>query len=292
MSLGIRERGGPSRALRRFVLASLLAVAVAPAIAVAHGDLHGQIVAISQRIQSDPDNAQLILRRAELYREHEQWPQAEADYQRAGVLAPDNAVVKLGRGKLLLAMGRLDGARTQLDQVLETQPTHVDALVTRAQVLQAQGEHLAAAADYARAIANAQSPEPDFYLGRASSLAAAMPARYDEAIACLDEGLARLGRLPSLSLAAIDLQVSRGRFDDALLRLDSLRAGQPRQEAWLARRGDILMAGQRPDQAIQAWRESIAALDALPPRLRGTGAMLELRARVGRQLRAAEKPGP
>ena len=258
--------------------------AIAPPIAVAHGDLHEQIVAVSQRIKADPSNADLVLRRAELYREHEQWPQANADYDRAARLAPDKPAVSLGRGKLYLAMGKLDAARASLDRVLAAQPTHVDALATRAQVLQAQGEHLAAAADYAQAIAIASSPEPDFYLGRARSLSAAQPARDDDALASLDEGLARLGKLPSLSLAAIELQVRRGEFDDALQRLDRLREAQPRQEAWLERRGDILMAAQRPDQATQAWQDSLAALEALPPRLRGTGAMLELRKRLTQRL--------
>lgn len=286
-----RCRPGTSGPGRRLVLACLLLATLASPIAVAHGDLHEQIVAISQRIEADPSNADLILRRADLYREHGQWPQADADYDRAGKLAPANPAISLGRGKLYLAVGKLDAARASLGRVLEAQPAHVDALATRARVLQSLGEHDAAAADYARAIENASSPDPDFYLGRASSLSAARPARDDEALASLDEGIARLGKLPTLSLAAIELQVKRGEFDDALRRLDTLRESQPRQEAWLERRGDILMAAERPDEAMQAWRDSMAALEALPPRLRGTGAMLELRKRLTRRLQT-EHPRP
>ena len=280
----------PSGTGRRLVLACLLAT-LAPPNAVAHGDLHEQVVTISRRIEADPANSDLIVRRAELYREHGQWPQADADYDRAGKLAPANPAISLGRGKLYLSMGMLDAARVSLDRVLKAQPAHVDALATRAQILQALGEHNAAAADFARAIANASSPEPDFYLGRAGSLSAARPARDDEALASLDEGIARLGKLPTLSLAAIELQVKRGEFDDALRRLDTLRESQPRQEAWLERRGDILIAAQRPDEASQAWRDAMVALEALPPRLRGTGAMLALRDRLTRRLQTA-RPRP
>lgn len=287
MTAAHRHRLGPSGPGRRVVFACLLSAAFAPPIAFAHGDLHEQIVAISQRIAADPSNANLILRRAELHREHEQWQQADADYDLAGKLAPDNPAIGLGRGKLYLAMGKLNAARMSLDGVLGARPTHVDARATRAQVLQALGEHEAAAADFAQAIANASSPEPDFYLGRAKSLSAARPARDDEALASLDAGITRLGKLPTLSLAAIDLQVKRGEFDDALQRLDKLRESQPRQEAWLERRGDILMAAQRSDEAMQAWRDAIAALDALPPRLRGTGAMLALRDRLTQRLQTA-----
>lgn len=285
------RRPGPSGPGRRLALVCLLLAALTPPIALAHGDLHEQIVAISQRIAADPSNAGLILRRAELYREHGQWPQADADYDRAGRLAPDNPAIGLGRGKLYLAMGKPDAARASLDRVLDAQPAHVDALATRAQALQALGEHDAAAADFARAIAIASSPEPDFYLGRAHALSAASPARDDEALASLDEGLARLGKLPTLSLAAIELQARRGEFDDALQRLDKLREGQARQEAWLERRGDILKAAGRPDEAMQAWRDAMAALDALPPRLRGTGAMLALRERLTQRLQT-ERPRP
>ncbi len=269
------------------MFACLLALVLAPPMAVAHGDLHEQIVAISQRIQAEPSNAALVLRRAELYREHGQWAQADADYDRAGKLAPENPAIRLGQGKLYLAMGRLDAARAALGSVLDQQPAQVDALATRAQVLQALGEHAAAASDYVQAIAIASSPEPDFYLGLARSLSAAQPARDDEALASLDAGLARLGKLPTLSLAAIELQARRGEFDDALQRLDKLREGQARQEAWLERRGDILIAAQRPDEASQAWRDAMVALEALPPRLRGTGAMLELRKRLTQRLQTA-----
>ncbi|OGT56093.1 MAG: hypothetical protein A3E01_17655 [Gammaproteobacteria bacterium RIFCSPHIGHO2_12_FULL_63_22] len=291
MTASRTDRPGPSGHGRRIIFVCLLVAALAPPIAVAHGDLHEQIVAISQRIEADPANADLILRRAELHREHEQWPQAEADYDHVAKLAPDNRAIDLGRGKLYLAMAKPDTARAALDRVLDAQPTHVDALATRAQALQALGEHEAAAADYARAIENASSPEPDFYLGRAKSLSAARPARDDQALASLDAGIARLGKLPTLSLAAIELQVRRSEFDDALRRLDTLREAQPRQEAWLERRGDILMAAKRPDEAMRAWRDAMAALDALPPRLRGTGAMLELRKRLTQRLQTA-RPRP
>lgn len=282
---------GGRRLARAGLLAIAIAIAIASPLALAHGDLHDQIVAISQRIQADPSSVDLVIRRAELYREHEQWPEAAADYYRAEVLDRGRAAINLGRGKMFLATGKLGAARTQLDTVLKAQPHHVDALVTRAQVLQAQGKHLAAAADYAQAIATASEPEPDFYLGRANALSQSSTARTNDAIACLDEGIARLGKLPTLSLAAIELELGQGAFDSALARLDTLREGQPRQEGWLERRGDILSAAQRPELAMQAWRDALAALDALPPRLRGTGAMLQLRNRLSQRLQTG-RPRP
>lgn len=287
-----RSRPGARRRGHRLALACLIWVTTVSAVVLAHGDLHEQILVISQRIQADPKNAALIFRRAELYREHEQWTQAATDYDHAEKLAPGLEAVNLGRGKLYLVMGKLDAARAQLDLVLTSRPMHVDALATRAQVLQSMGEPLAAADDYAKAIANATSPEPDYYLGRAKALSDADPARIDEAIACLDAGITRLGKLPTFFLTAIDLETGRGDFNAALARLDDFREGQARQEAWLERRGDILMQAGRDEDAKAEWRDAIAAVDALPPRLRGTGAIIELRTRLTRRLQTRSLPPP
>lgn len=286
------ERPGPSGLGQRLTVISVLMVAMFSTAAFAHGDLHEQIVAISKRIRADPNDAGLVFRRAELYRDHEQWPEAVADYDRAEKLAPGFESVNLGRGKLYLATGKLDAARAQLDIVLKARPTHVDALATRAQVLQAQGEPLAAAADYAQAIANATSPEPDYYLGRAKALADADPVQIDGALATLDAGISRLGKLPTLSLAAIELEIDRGHFDAGLARLDAFRDGQSRQEGWLQRRGDLLAQAGRNDDAKAAWRDALLALNGLPPRLRGTGAMIELRARLMQRLQTGRLPPP
>ena len=283
-----------SRSLERgrwLAIVGLLFVATS-SVVFAHGDLHEQIVAISQRIKAEPGNAQLIFRRAELYREHEQWSEAAADYDRAGILAPGLEAVNLGRGKLYLATGKLDAARAQLDLVLKARPSHVDALATRAQVLQSMGEPLAAAVDYAQAITLAAAPEPDLYLGRARALSDANPAQVEEALRCLDAGIARLGKLPTLFLAAIDLEIDHGRFDAALARLDDFRDGQTRQEAWLERRAEILMRAGRGEEAKVAWRDALAAVDALPLRLRGTGAIIELRARLTLRLQKEHLPPP
>ncbi len=50
---------------------------------LAHDGLHEQIIAVTKEIAKDPNNANLYLKRAELYRLHEEWKNSEKDYNRA-----------------------------------------------------------------------------------------------------------------------------------------------------------------------------------------------------------------
>ena len=265
---------------RRFGLVAMLAFAALAGVAFAHGDLHEQIANVTAQIRKSPDSADLYLKRAELHRLHEEWPAAAADYNRAEQLAPTAVATHLGRGKLLLATGRLDEAKAELGKFIAANPGHVDALVTRARVETKRKEPLAAAGDFARAIALAPRPEPEFYLERAQSLAAAGDDHIAEALRCLDDGTEKLGNLPTLGLYAIELDLRRKNFDAALARVEKLSAGSPRKEGWLERRGDILTAAGRPGEARTAYAAASEALRALPAHRRATKATSELEERL------------
>lgn len=273
---------GPRRATAGLLAGLLLFACLGPTGVLAHGDLHEQIEAISARIKADPGNAELVFHRAELYRDHEEWERAAADYDLAAKLAPASVAVRLGRGRLLLAMGKLDAARVEFDAFIAAEPGHAGALADRAQLAEAQSRFEDAAADYAAAIDHADTADAELYLGRARAQAAA--GQVGEAIAGLDEGSARLGQPPTLGLLAVELERDRGNYDAAIARIDRMRAGAARQEAWLERRGDVLASAGRSEQARQAWAEALQALDALPVRLAGTDAMKELRKRLDAKL--------
>ena len=272
----------PARVRRVGLVAMLVSVALAR-VAFAHGDLHEQIVGVTAQIEKNPDSADLFLKRAELHRLHEQWPAAAADYDRAEKLAPSAPAIHLGRGKLLLATGRLDDAKGELDKFIAAKPGHIEALVTRARIEALRKQPLAAAEDFARAIALAPRPEPDLYHERAQALAAAGDDHIPEALRCLDEGTAKLGNLPTLGLYAIDLELRRKDFDAALARLEKLSAASPRKETWLERRGDILTAAGRPVEARQSYLDALEAMRALPQQRRFTKTTMELEQRLNQK---------
>src|SRR6185503_1548367 len=88
----------------------LLALLVVSAPLFAHEGLHEQIAELTKRIEADPVNAALYLKRGELYRLHEELEPAMRDYDRAAALDSRLHSVDLGRGLLWTASGRLPDA--------------------------------------------------------------------------------------------------------------------------------------------------------------------------------------
>ena len=267
----------PGRFGRALICAEALVLcAMAPAPAFAHVALERQIEDLTARIAGDPREATLYLRRGELHRAHADWDAAAADYGRARAIDPHLDVVDYYAGRMLFESGQPAEATRTLGRFLAKHPDHPGALTIRARALTRLGRQLEAAQDYARAISQYQpphTPDPDLYLNRAQALVDVGESRIDEAIQGLDEGMSCLGPLVSLGFYAIDLEVRLHRFDAALERLERLAARSPRQESYLMRRGSILEAAGRPEEARRAYEQVLAAIKTLPPERRATGAL-------------------
>lgn len=244
----------------------------------AHADLLALIDLVTKQIGTDPNNAVLFWRRAELYRSHLDWQLAANDYDRAAQLNPKLSAVELGRGKMLFESGQTARAKVELDKFLGDQPDHVDALTTRARVLVKLGQRKAAITDFTRAIDHALKPMPEYFLERAH--AQADEGDNDAAVRGLDEGLQRLRFSMPLQLYAIDLEVALKHFQAALRRLDTISKVSERKEKWLARRGEILILAARHGEAQKSFDEALAAIKSLPPRLQATPVMSDLKKRV------------
>jgi tetratricopeptide (TPR) repeat protein len=257
-----------------------------PSLAAAHGDLRDQIAAATRRIAESPNDARLYLKRGELYRLHGEVAPALADYDRAGELDSSLAETDLGRGMALADASRYEAARQTLQRFLAKRPDHAEGRIALARVLVKLGRGAEAGAEFTRALSLSSPPKPDIYVERAAALVAAR--RIEEAIRGLDEGIAKLGPLVSLEDPAIDLEVRRKNFDAAVVRLDRTAALSTRQETWLARRGEILMAAGRRREALASLQQARAAIESLPPRLRQTRAMDRLERQVRSRLARLE----
>jgi predicted Zn-dependent protease len=263
---------------RRFLAMALLLVSCFSAWP--HGDVHQQILALTEDIAKDPKNAELYLRRAELHRAHQDWDSAYADYERVSALDPKMTVVDLGRGKMFLDANWPHASRITLDRFLARHTNNVEGFATRARALVKLNERLAAAKDYTSALKFSAEPRPELYLERAQALTGEGKEHFEEALKGLDEGIKKLGPLVTLQLYAIDVEIKQGRHDAALERLERVAAQSPRKETWLARRGEILQQAGRLDQARQAYTDALAALNKLPPARRYVPAMVELEKRL------------
>jgi predicted Zn-dependent protease len=253
----------------------IFAILLLPCYAGAHEGLPEQIAAITAKIKRDPKNASLYVQRGELYRLDRKWSRADADYAHALRLQPTLTIVHLARGSMLLESGRFVHAKLSLDRFLRQQPDHVEALITRARVLAKMGARLDADRDFTKAIALTQPPEPELYIERSRVV-----TNIEEVLRGLDEGIDRLGPLVTLQLAAIEIELGRKNYDAALARLDLITAQSERKEAWLVRRGEILNAAGRNEEARAAFNAALNAIESLPPGRRQNRATTALQVRA------------
>src|SRR5688572_25560507 len=264
----------------RAVFLSIALGALLPWRVAAHGDLHEQIRAVTDQIAKDPKNSELYLKRGELHRAHQEWDDAQADYDHALALNPGLTVVDFTRGRMFLEANWPHSAKICLDRFLRKHTNHVEGFTARARTLVKLEKPLDAARDFTTAISFAPTGRPELYIERAQALASAGDKHYEEALRGLDEGIGRLGPLVTIQLHAIDLELKRKQFDPALGRLEKIAAQSPRKETWLARRGEILQQAGRRDEARAAYEQALKALDTLPPARRNVPAMTELERRI------------
>lgn len=248
----------------------------------AHGTFHGRLARLDQQLERAPKDVDLWLARAALHREHRDFDAALSDLERAAALDPARAELDYHRARVTLAAGQPAAAEAALTRFLERRPGHAAGCALRARARTDLGRPLAAAADWTCAIEAHPAAPPDYYVARASALAAAGDAHLVAALEGLEAGLARFGEVPvpTLALQAAEIEVRLGRTAAALARIDRLASRAERKESWYARRGRILERAGRRGEAQAAFEQARAALGTLPEHRRATPAMRELDAEV------------
>jgi tetratricopeptide (TPR) repeat protein len=251
-----------------------------PAVGFGHGDLHERIAVVTSEIKQQPANAELYLKRGELHGLHEEWKEAEADFDKAEKLDPKLVAVSLARSRVSLARKRFKEAQTDVERFLSAYPNHSIALIVRARALSGRKQFAESAKAWAMVIEQADHPDVEHFYERARVLVAAGPEQADAAIKTLDEGLAQLGNVPTLGLYAVQLEVVRKHYDAALERLDNMMPKTGRRETWLELRGDILASAGRKEEAEKNYAKALEELRALPARVRSTKASTGLEERL------------
>ena len=244
-------------------------LAVTTPVARAHGDDQLLIDALTEELAKAPE-ADLFIRRGELFRHHQEWAKAGADFESAARLDPKLQVIDFFRARLLLESGEPARARPFIDRYVANVPTEAEGWFLRGDVLGALGRHEEGAHEYAEGIGRAPHVRPEHYLRRAKFLAAAPGIDPARVLAAVDEGIAKLGPVIALLEYAITLELERKDYDGALARIASAMAHSPRRETWLVRQGDVYLKSGRIQDAVASYRAALAAIDELPPRFRET----------------------
>ena len=247
-------------------------------MAAGHGDLTESIARISGQIQQTP-TSELYFQRGKLRLENGNAMAALADFDR---IPHDTIETAPLRAEALIKLGKHTLALKTLDRFLTTHPDASRCLVLRARTFAHLGDPASAIRDYQKALALTPKPEPDLVLEVSSALA--KQNRFSEALQILDHSTPK--PLPSLALAALDLETRAGDWNSALRRIETMRKSAARPEPWMARRASILAQAGRIDESRRAWNDLLQHIAKLPPAERDSHAM-SLRASEAREALAS-----
>jgi tetratricopeptide (TPR) repeat protein len=274
-----RERSGQARKrVASWILCLLHGAAV-----FAHGPFHEQILDLTQRIASAPEEWALVAQRCDLQRAHGLWPEAEADLVVLERLRPADPTNQLRRGYILLGKGEGAEAVPPLKRWIDAHPTNVEERLILAQALRHSGKWAEAAREYSMVLEGTDVPRAQTYLERAECLvqAGASPTNI---VTGLDAGIGRCGALPPLVRMAAELELQSGKVEEAAARVRKLGEGSARKERWLFEEAEIYRRGGKPAQAEDRYRASLAAVEALPPRFQRALTAKELRSEIEQRL--------
>jgi len=235
----------------------------------AHGDDKLLIEALTEELANTPD-ADLFIRRGELFRHHAEWARAEVDYRAAAQLQPGLLLVDFFRARMYFESGDASKALTFVDRYLRQVPGGAEGWFLRGEIACALGHGEEAAANYAEGIQRSAEPRPEHFLRRARLLASLPQPDTARILAALDEGVERIGPVISLVDYAVEIDLQRADYDSALRRITRAMASAPRQEAWLVRQGNVLTRSGKKDEALRAYRAALVAITELPERDRVT----------------------
>lgn len=238
-----------------------------------HEGLHELIDAQKKKVEKAPSDPALCFELASLYSSHGELALALKNLDRVDALAPGKFQTDLLRSEAFLVVGDFAKAKGALDRQIASHPENPKGWLLRARAERHFGQDKTSLADFREALKRTPSPEPDLIQEVADALATR--GFQDEAAQVLAAGIEKLGRIPSLVLRALDLEIAKKNFDGALRLVAEMQKDAPRPEPWMARRANLLGQAGRIDEARAAWKALSDHLASLPAPERTSHAMTQ-----------------
>jgi predicted Zn-dependent protease len=221
---------GMSRDISLIILMTLLAAPV-----YSHTDIELQIAEATRQLEQHPGNADLLLRRGDLYRRHEDRDLALADFTQVRALEPGHSDIDWFEGRLLVETGSPEEGVSLLDRFLLANPGHSIALQNRAQGYLLLTRPKLAAQDYLTVIRLNDKPSPALYNAAAKALVKAGANHYPEAMHVIRQGLQQFPAEISLSGIGTDISLARGDSKTASSLIDQIPAPVQKLYQWQLR---------------------------------------------------------
>lgn len=231
----------------------------------AHPDPRHSFEEIEAHLAESPNNQELLRQKAGVYLSINQAEEAAAVAALVLQLGPEDPENLLVDARITLAKGEKEAAAIKARALVARHPQHEAAWRFLGTAEELAGHRSEAIAALRKFLNLSTHPGPSEVLTCAGWLQERGEAGdVEEAIAVLDQGLARIGCLTGLHHKAIEIELGLGRYDSALGRIDALTARFRPSVDLSLRRADILEKAGRFKEAAAACDSALALLEMLP----------------------------
>lgn len=258
----------------------------------AHPDPAHSLAEINDHLKDTPDDIALHLAKADLLLRRGHPEQAEASIMRVLLLAPDQPEAVLLRIRLAHSLKNLPLALAHAKEITLRFPEYAAGWKWLARLHQENGNIDEAINTKTHHLSFKDSVDPVDYLTACSWLRERNAAGdHLLALGILDQGISHFGSIVAFQQAAIPLEISLSRFEEALARVSELvkKYGPSATHALL--RAEIYEASGRYTEAAGACDSAIAILEAQLPSEDSplNSLLIEIRARKQENLKKSDR---
>jgi len=221
------------RVTRPVCVLFLIATLATPAWS--HPDLLAQIENLTAELQQQPADAELLMKRGDLYRRHADYAAAEQDFAAARAIHPRHPLLDFYQGRLQLEMGDSAAAENLLKHYLAVHAEHAGAWVLLGQARLGLNQPEAAAEDYAQAIRRSARPSPSLYRLQVLAMLTAGEQHWEAARMVVDAGLGRFPQEASLLGLGTNIALAQNSPDIASGYIETLPPAILKLEIWQSR---------------------------------------------------------
>jgi len=265
---------------------SIISLVLVIGSAEAHESHDTQIQHLEKQLDHLPSNSfgesvALELHRADLYRRQRNWDAALHDYQQVAERDPDNIAMMLGRAQLHLDQQQYSQAKLWSTRVQRLQPDHTQGELQTARALAGIGDYAGASIMFDRAFKRFEQSRPEHYIEHVQLLVATgNPNAERHAVAILDKGAEALGHPISLHSVAVEIEKTSGQLNAALTRIGKVLASNGSLLNWRLQRSELLAELGRPIEALGDLHCVIHRIQQLPEHRRRSRAFQTLMQRT------------
>lgn len=240
-----------------------------------HGEVHERIVLVSEEINAAPNNADLYIKRANLYLEDGDFNEVILDINKAKSLAGKNfPPTKMLNAQMYFKLQSNEVALKHINEFLALEEMHVLGLLTKAKILVELDKREEAIECYKLAIENTSTLLPENFIDLINTMVDDL--QYKEALQYCELAQLKFGQLLIFDLKSIEIAKLLEDYEFVLSKLDNIIDGQTRKERWYVKKAEVYIAKGESSYALENLNLAIESLKILPSRIKLTPAMQDL----------------